>query len=295
MKKKSIAALLGVVCLLFTACGGNAEETTAAETAVVTTVATTQAPIEPEPAGEWVTKTVYLQVGMHRTQWDGSGESYAEYAYDEYGNLIRSSSKSASGEEYGHSEYTYDEMGNRLTYYSYNAEGECTFHTEYTYDKQGNCLGSKNYRQDGTLSSEYVYSYDENGYLIEEHYTFDGEVTAYRYEYNESYTQMTEYRVGESGEYISSVETYGEEGNILTRDGYRADGSQSAMITYTYDDAGRLVREDHPSFFETQASYEVLYTYDENGNMTVKNVDYYYGYQDEYTYEAFDILVWVEN
>ena len=45
---------------------------------------------------------------------------------------------------------------------------------------------------------------------------------------------------------------------------------------------------------ETQADYDTIFTYDENGLLISKNVDYYYGHLIEYTYEPFEILVRVK-
>ena len=89
-------------------------------------------------------------------------------------------------------------------------------------------------------------------------------------------------------------ETYNAAGQVLTSSVCDANGSWKRTQTWEYDTEGRLLREGNYSRSETQADYMTIYTYDENGLLLSKNVDYYYGYLLEFTYEPFEILVRVK-
>ena len=92
----------------------------------------------------------------------------------------------------------------------------------------------------------------------------------------------------------STKETYNEAGQVTLSKNFDKEDQWTSSREYEYDETGKLLREYSFSRSETQADYQVIYTYDENGLLLSKNVDYYYGYLLEFTYEPFEILVRVK-
>lgn len=235
------------------------------------------------------TQEVYLCVRASTEQWDGTGTVVTEYEYDEYGNMTQS--KNAN---YGnHMEYAYDADGNQIRSQYFSADGTAGSVTDMTYDADGRLLSSISTDSSGELSSEYYYTYDEAGFVIEEIQKMHYSDTEYRYviTYNDDHTQGTiqSYKNDELSGYTE--ETYDTDGNLLKSRSYRADGSFSSGIDCAYDEQGRIAVEWKYSDSETQADYDVLYTYDENGLLIFKDVDYYYGSGTTYEYELFEIQV----
>lgn len=285
MKKRIyLLCLLLCLCLTASACGGSpAESTPETETTAATeaNVPTT----EPQPVYE--TQTVYLCVKQTKTSYDIDSVFTTEMAYNEYGQLIEKWSTDADGNKTGVTTYAYDEQGNRveeITQYG---------RSEMTYDEQGRLL-SECYYADDICKSEYHYTYDDAGFVVEEtrisRYS-DEKIETYQITYNPDYTEalVNHYLNGEASGYTK--ETYDANGNVLTSNSYDANDTWTGGSTYEYDAQGRLAVEWRYSSRETQADYDIIYTYDENGLLVSKNVDYYYGSLTEYTYEPFDILV----
>lgn len=237
-------------------------------------------------------QTVYLCVRASTEQWDGTGTVVTEYEYDEYGN--QTVSRNATYGSY--TEYTYDENGNQIGSVYYGADGSAGSTYEKTYDAEGRILSSASVNSEGNPGSTYLYTYDEAGYLIREEQNFhsSGSQYLYTFTYNEDHTEayIEYYYNGELQSY--SVESYDSDGNLLRADGYKPDGSWSGGMVCEYDDQGRLIVEWKYSTSETQSDYEVYYTYDENGLLVFKDVDYYYGSGTTYEYQAFEILVRVK-
>lgn len=280
--KKLLVLLTLCLCMtvLFCGCGdnGSAEQTTAAPQ-LQETQPVTEEPTEAGPVYEL--QTVYLCVQEDMQNYEG-GSNRKGYTYDEYGRVKEYFMLNSDGSYAWVTEYIYDEQGNNIEMRT----GESV--TVMTYDEAGR-LTSK-------LSSymEYYYVYDEMGFVIEETRIerFSEEKTySFTMTYNADHTEATidQFKNGEPNG--QTIETYNAAGQVLTSNTYDPSGNWKHGQSWEYDEEGKLLKECTYSRSETQADYETIYTYDEKGLLLSKNVDYYYGYLLEYTYEPFEILV----
>lgn len=290
MKKKFCRYILVILCLLLvfalTACGSEASDTEMTEepSQALQTTETTEESTEPEPVYE--KQTVYLCVREYLQNYEG-GNFLKGYTYDEYGRVTEYFQIKDDGSRGWVNTYSYDENGNNTQIRTDRGR------YEMTYDEAGRLL-SEVYYYGEECNSEKYYEYDAEGYVILETRIerYSEEVT-YTYEltYNEDHTEATvqQFKNGEPNG--TTYETYNAAGQVLTSDVYDPEGNWKSGQTYSYDADGNLLQQGTYSSSETQADYMTIYTYDENGLLLSKNVDYYYGYLLEYTYEPFEILV----
>ena len=244
---------------------------------------------EPTVEPVYEMKKVWLCVRTATEQWDGSGKGEKKYEYDEFGNLV-----SEINVTYGGSlKYEYDADGNQIRCQRVSEDGTVTSVTEMTYDKDGRLLTNVSKDADGNVSSEYSYSYDVSGHLVEELQKMHFSNTTYQYvlTYNNDYTKST-IRSFKNDEPVGhTVEYYDQNGNVLRSESFDAEGKWNSAMECEYDDQGRILLEKKYSKSETQADYDVIYTYNEDGLLIDKNVDYYYGYGTTYEYEQVEIKV----
>lgn len=297
IRKRIMTVLAAFVCfaLAVSGCAGeqdNAQnvpteiQTEAATEAVTEAVVETTVATEPVPVYE--KQTVSLCTMQTMKQYDTGAVFKTAYAYDEYGRKIEQWRVMDDGSKSQVSVFIYDEFGN-------NVEERYEESSRYvmTYDEAGRML-SKLYYYGDVCDMEYYYTYNEDGFVIEDvritRYATE-KIATYQISYNEDYTEayIDCYENGEKVGY--TLETYNAQGQVLTSDNYNLDGSWRSGNKYAYDEQGRITTEWRYSGSQTQASYETIYTYDENGLLVSKNVDYYYGHLIEYTYEPFEILV----
>ena len=240
---------------------------------------------EPEPVYE--KQTVYLCVQERMHNYNEDGDFLKGYTYDEYGRVTEYFQIKDDGSRGWENAYSYDENGNNTEINTGN--GLYTM----TYDDEGRML-SKVYAYKGEVRSETYYTYDENGYVVAEKCIerYSEEVTyTYEINYNDDYSEaiISQYKNGEPNG--TTYETYNAAGQVLTSEVYDTADNWKSGQTYSYDDAGNLLQQGSYSSSETQADYTTYYTYDDKGLLISKDVDYYYGYLLEYTYEPFEILV----
>ena len=294
--KRGLACLFAV-CMLLSACASENTQDTAPDTKPTEpeTTATTET-VPTEPQLRWETRQVFLCVRQTMTQHDGSGSSAQEFEYDEYGNRSSMWPLDPSGERaLNHTEYSYDQLGNLISSVSVDAQGNPGSRYEYTYDENGNVLSELYYNAEGVVSAETYYVYNADGWLTgktEKAYYFDpARAYQYAFAYASDYSACTVSSVmdGEAVGYTN--ETYDADGRVTRADNYAQDDSWKSTITYAYDAAGNILKEEHYTENDLQADYDIIYTYDENGCLISKNVDYYYGYLMEYTYGTFEISV----
>lgn len=292
MKNRLMSILSVLLCLiLLTGCAdAKPAETTEpelpAETQPVTQAPTTE-PTEPEPVYEL--QTVYLCVQELLHNYEG-GDFLKGYTYDEYGRATEYFQIKPDGTRGSVTEYSYDENGKQIE----SRTGGLV--TTMAYDESGRMI-SKISAYEGEIRSEYYFVYDEAGFVIEETRIerYSDEVTyTFTMTYDENHTQATieQFKNGEPNGV--TTETYNVDGQVLTSTVHDANGNWKRTTTWTYDEEGKLLQEGNYSRSETQADYMTIYTYDENGLLISKNVDYYYGYLLTFTYEPFEILVRVK-
>lgn len=289
-KFTNILLVLLSLCLLIAlaGCGTAPDETV--DDGVRDTTAPTENATEPEETTEpepvYETRTVYLCTREYLQNYEG-GNFLKGYTYDEYGRVTEYFQIQDDGSRGWVMEYSYDEKGNNVEIR--NGSGV----TRMTYDEENRLLSEIHYYKE-ECNSETYYEYDAQGYVVAETRIerYSEEVTyTFSIAYNENHTEaeIAQYKNGEPNG--TTFEEYNAAGQVLTSSVYDADGNWKSTLTCSYDDAGNLLQEGSYTRSETQADYMTYYTYDENGLLISKNVDYYYGYLLEYTYEPFEILV----
>lgn len=294
MKKQSQFSFLACFCLsltmLFSGCGKDAEPTIITEPAVETQVvmeSPAEIPTEPQPVYEL--QTVYLCVEEFMHNYEG-GDFHKGYTYDEYGRPTEYFLIQADGSRGWVTQYSYDENGNLVE----ERTGDSV--NVMTYDEAGHLLSKVSYYKE-ERNNENHYEYNDLGYVVAEtrieRYSQETTYT-FTMTYNEDYTEVKidQYKNGEPNGV--TVETYNAAGQVLTSTVYDTNGNWKRTQTWEYDEDGKLLQEGKYSRSETQADYMTIYTYDENGLLLSKNVNYYYGYLLEFTYEPFEILVRVK-
>lgn len=286
MKKWMIAiAWIMALCMAFSACASEDDGRSSRRKDREDRGEDVQKPEEPV----YEEKEVWLCVRSSMELWENGNVNVTEYEYDEFGNRTRAVNVKSGT----YTAYTYDADGNQVESQSFDADGVAGSYTEYSYDDEGRVVHSVMTFSDGELGTEYTYSYDDAGFLVERVEKLYYSDTEYRYvvSYNENHTaaSVAAYRNGEPDG--GTEETYDADGNLLSSRSYRADGSFSSGVDCAYDQQGRLVVEWKYSGSETQANYDVQYTYDQNGLLVYENVDYYYGHGITYEYELVTIQV----
>ena len=293
MKNRYMYLVRMILCLVLVislfGCGDTAEpaETTApAQTtqSQAATEAPTTVPVETEPVYEL--QTVYLCVEEYLQNYEG-GNFRKGYTYDEYGRVTEYFLIQDDGTRGWVTEYSYDENGNNIE----TRTGDSV--TVMTYDEAGHLLSEISYYKE-EKNNETHYEYDAQGYVIAEtRIERYSEETTYTFTitYNDDHTEarIDQFKNGEPNG--KTVETNNAAGQVLSSTVHDANGNWKRTQTWTYDEAGRLLQEGNYSSSETQADYMTIYTYDDNGLLLSKNVDYYNGYLLEFTYEPFEILV----
>lgn len=283
--------LMLCIALLACGCGGKkddpADETSGGSLGDLFTEPT-ETTEETEPAPVYEKQTVYLCTMQTQTLHENDAVSVRYNSYDEYGRMTESWVELPDGTKGTVTSYTYDESGNCILE-TYGASSRY----ERTYDEEGRILSQLYYYGD-ECSSEHHYTYNKDGYLIER-----TEIT--RYSEEKTYT----YKVTYSPDYSSAVidsyldgekighteETYNADGQLTYYKNFASDGKWTSSSKIKYDGNGNKILEEREFSRDTQADYDVIYTYDENGLLISMDAAYYYGQIVEYTYEAFEILV----
>lgn len=292
MKKRFSCLLLICLSLLLCACGGGnaAQETESAvnEETQVSSEPSFDETTVPEPVYE--TRTVYLCVLETMTNYENNSTFKTGFSYDEYGNRISSWRVESDGSKGAETVYEYDEAGRLIR------ETRDGSYYDYIYNEQG-LLTDQSWYSDGVCTSEEHYTYDEAGFVINQVRItrYSDEVTyEYQITYDENHREASVESIKNGQRSGSTKETYNEAGQVTLSKNFDKEDQWTSSREYEYDETGKLLREYSFSRSETQADYQVIYTYDENGLLLSKNVDYYYGYLLEFTYEPFEILVRVK-
>lgn len=284
MKKLTmLVALMVALCMVFTGCGGKDGQQSDPKDNVEN-VQKPEAPV-------YESREVWLCVRATEVN-SGGNTSVKEYTYDAYGNQIREVN-SATG---GYTENTYDAWGHPIKTVIFSANGEAEVTSDMTYDADGRLLHEVTVNSSGELMSECDYTYDSEGYLLEEVQKLHYYDSVYRnvYTYNEAHTQYVITSYENDALWGSTEETYDADGNLLSSRTYRADGSFYNGVDCAYDQKGRLTVEWISHGGDMQSSYDVQYTYDENGLLIYKCTDSFSNHGITYEYELFTIQVRVK-
>lgn len=198
-----------------------------------------------------------------------------EFYYDESYKLIADYWVDKVGEETSvRDSLEYDANGNvtKLSCHQLlNGEWIYANYVEYTYNELNQRLTRDNYNYFGGSfehGGTYNYQYDENGNMIH-HDMYLGtwglfETADYTYDENDNCTLIVSYSEGFSGEF-----------------------EPSNMVEYTYNADGFLVEEKSYYYYNGWVlSTHVVYTRDENNNITVEeNLDQYGSALERHEYE----------
>lgn len=253
---------------------------------------------------------------------DGKAAYNDAYTYDEQGRMLTHASYDSHSAT-GKSEYTYNAAGQLVTEQFTNNEGYSA-KTDYTYGSYGELV--EKVTVSGKTEDRTVYTYDELGHLIKEEQTLrtgDKETKPLRleYTYDEFGNRLSRSEFRMDTLYRKESWTYSEAGQKLTfqyADGkgvimeevrylYFPDGkldqetyymgkSAITAIYYIYDDAGRVVKKATGTPYEKfiDVRENVLYTYDENGNLLTEVTAKKDGTElsrREYTYISMEVPV----
>ena len=227
---------------------------------------------------------------------------YLTYAYDEYSNIDEINDV-ASGQTYYYNHtydyydnlvylysnyiglnlsYTYDDF-NRIVFGDYNEYNTTLYWFEYEYfDRSGlekiikkSTVGvgapaiiTDDYVDCFNRLSNRVINMSNNGVVQDYYYFTNNNQTNEMIQRVYNYTIVNgvfDYSTAYTDQYA-----YNELGNIVSITRYDSNNVATGVISYVYDDFGRLIRENNPYFNRTY-----LYTYDVKGNILTKK-EYYY-------------------
>ena len=146
---------------------------------------------------------------------------------------------------------------------------------EYTYNDKDKIIKERRYDE---LSDTYCkeYEYDSNDNVVKEITTMyaTSTETVTTYMYNNKSQLIKEVNNGTITDYV-----YDSSGNKMRETTKSASGSTFSTTSYKYDENGNLVYEFYdvidPEFskYIKSKSYEIVYTYDEKGNLLTKKTN----------------------
>ncbi len=156
--------------------------------------------------------------------------------------------------------------------------------SEYAYDERGNLskMDGPSYPDYGENKCTYTNTYDEKGRLSQTVKTVSGKnvaTTLYTYD---GQGNLTEERTAYHLSGLTYVRTYAyDTAGRLTRYAYSYCDISEADVVYIYDEKGNLIKETKTDKYGELYTYE--YTYDETGNLTKKFCRFY-----DYTNETYE-------
>lgn len=168
--------------------------------------------------GNCISESRY-SIYLNRNTSDTSVTLYS-HEYDNSGNMIRSATQDASGNEVRYTEFVYDTAGNLLseTYYVLTNGTSWTVsdRREYEYDDYGNAIFEYNCDSDGNRTEFDEFEYDDSYNLVRviHHY---GDLV-----------------------YVQKVYVYDEMGNIIEEIEFNEDDSVDTHRWITYDSYGNM-------------------------------------------------------
>ncbi len=236
----------------------------------------TEIVIVSQETGETATKeaclTLFFDGSQYRLERYAPGNRYVR-TYDLEGRLLLS--QRFLGEKLqSQTAYTYDAEGKlvKTEGFGYN-EVYTTYLTEFFYDAAGNLTQKCEYTNE---ELQFAYIYDAQGRLVEGYGYFAGvSHTVYIYGVDGKLLRSETQRDGEiSGGWQY---TYDQNGRLVREDQFRISNGKRIELTnsYVHDEQGRCVRYNLGGF-QGEQSYEE-YTYDTAGNMLSSTYHHYTG------------------
>lgn len=201
-----------------------------------------------------------------------------DYAYDAAGRLIRHHRADCHGSRIDETTYTYvyDDKGNlteekRISTYSDGDGDEVT--TIYNYNEAGKITLKKTVSQSGSWSEKATeYRADGTLYKVTERRSSTDKVYVNEYDEQERLWKEWVYPTDEEP-YVKREYTYDKAGRVIK------DFRFTGTTHYTYDEKGNLL-------CETEGSQKTTYTYDESGNcLTEARTGSVRDWSKQYTYD----------
>ena len=235
-----------------------------------------------------------------RSESPGSESAHLiRFEYDDRGNVLRAYT-GKEGNLVLSGECTYDRNNRRLTEMQYIKETDTSTTYRYEYDRKGNMVKKITQMKD---SADWItqYAYDTRGNLVSVASYTEGQPESewYRkewdYDLKGNKTQLREY-TGRDGLRIRTYDKSGREWDpsdgysyIYDDRGYLIERSiglgteDERIFRWDYDKDGNMVLES----LETKGrmNYEIMRTYDQNGNLLTEVGDGKTDYAWEWTYD----------
>lgn len=240
----------------------------------------------------------YTYDGLHRMLTEKAEGAENSWTYGLTGGVLSETNSNAV------KTYTYNDKG--LVESETAKIGSDAFKISRIYDSRGNDR-EDSYYKNGTLYQKYKYVYDNKNridsvYDVNVSSNAESQKVKYYYDYNDnvksvyygnntyntySYnaanliTGMDLIRKSDSSKLEHLVYNYRLDGNMLNKT--ESYNSCNTETTYSYDDAGRLSKEDVKSDGE---NFNIAYTYDTAGNRSSMKLSGYSGnYTENYSYD----------
>lgn len=179
-----------------------------------------------------------LSVKNSNEEWTDMNIDYT-YDKDENGRVIRQYAKFVNdAEPYQYADYSYDEAGNleKKSVYYVNADGQLG--EEYVYDDNGNVVSEQTF-SGGVVDGYHYYEYDANGDLVHERYANLIETQEVVYNYVYSYD--------DNGNLIF-VNTCDKNGTILNK---QLSAYAEAAENYSVEELTAQAQETERKFYAT--------------------------------------------
>ena len=191
----------------------------------------------------------------------GDESNKSEFAPDSTKATIKRTEEKISGATAGIVIGEYDKQGKIIQSTKYTDETLSVISMRITYDYYSNGLLYKEivYQNSDDLIGYYTYEYDEKGNLLKKtHYDSDD---------NPTLTEAFEY--DSYGNRISPGYEIDKNGNVIKRPSYDplTESYGDTIMTYTYDEAGNLIRYATISSNDGSSLGYTDYEYDSNGNL----------------------------
>ena len=188
------------------------------------------------------------------------------YVYDQNNRNIEWTRHRTDGSVHQHNTYQYDEKGNEIL----RVEDYSEYHFEYksTYNEKGQLIEVVCTRNGEHFDTD-TYAYDDQGRVVEYK---DGTMYVYRYVYDGKTTRKQD--LNKDGTvYSENVYTYDDNGKLIKEEYFEED-KLSHYYEYTRNDAGKLLEKCEYDMEDGVAELDskVVNTYDSNGNLADKKI-----------------------